>query len=359
MALPRVRFIPTQPTTAFFFTIMPAIHVEALLESLGEASPCGADIAAGNELYVLERETHGKPEQQFGEKVIPAVAPNWIEVRDQAQALLKGTRDLRVVLFLMRAATRLEGLEGYYAGLRVLRGLLSTQWEHVHPLPDASDGNDPWERLNALGLLADRETLLADLRAARIGPDRVACSCKSLNRPFSCAPRRIQRPSGIRCESACVTACNVAPTLAAALQGCAAELAGIEAVLAQKAPGRSPDFKVVPSCWRCSTPSANSSRARTWRMRRKTPTQRSATATSGSPRTQSLGALGDVNSRADAARVLGKVSEWLEKNEPSHPAPLFIKRAQRLLEMSFMEIMQDLVPDSVASVETLAGIPRS
>jgi type VI secretion system protein ImpA len=337
---------------------MPAIHVEALLESLGGASPCGADIAAGNELYVLESEARGKPEQQFGEKLIPAVAPNWIEVRDQAQALLKTTRDLRVVIFLMRAATRLEGLEGYCAGLRVLRGLLDTQWDHVHPLPDVSDGNDPWERLNALGLLADRETLLADLRAARIGPDRVACSMQELEQAFLLRAEADSKAERHSLRERMRDSCKASPTLASALQGCASELAGIEAVLALKAPGRGPDFKLVSKLLAVLDTIGKQLAGQD--VADAPQDAAAAVATNGgAPRTQSLGALGDVNSRADAARVLGKVSEWLEKNEPSHPAPLFIKRAQRLLEMSFMEIMQDLVPESVASVETLAGIQRS
>jgi len=50
------------------------------------------------------------------------------------------------------------------------------------------------------------------------------------------------------------------------------------------------------------------------------------------------------------------VCEWIERNEPSHPAPLLIKRAQRLMTKNFFEIIRDLAPDGLDSVEKIAGL---
>lgn len=45
----------------------------------------------------------------------------------------------------------------------------------------------------------------------------------------------------------------------------------------------------------------------------------------------------------------------IERNEPSHPAPLLIQRAQRLMTKSFVEIIRDLAPDGMGQVQMLAG----
>ena len=61
--------------------------------------------------------------------------------------------------------------------------------------------------------------------------------------------------------------------------------------------------------------------------------------------------------RDDAVRALEKVCEWIELNEPSNPAPLLIRRAQRLMSKNFMDIIRDLVPDGVDTIAKLAGVP--
>ena len=61
-------------------------------------------------------------------------------------------------------------------------------------------------------------------------------------------------------------------------------------------------------------------------------------------------------SRDDAIRTLERVCEWIERHEPSNPAPLLIRRAQRLMRKNFFEIIRDLAPDGLDAVERIAGI---
>jgi type VI secretion system protein ImpA len=68
--------------------------------------------------------------------------------------------------------------------------------------------------------------------------------------------------------------------------------------------------------------------------------------------------LGALRSREDVKRVLEQVCEYLEKVEPSNPAPLLIRRARRLLDLSFIDIMKDLAPDAFGQIEKLAGIEQ-
>jgi type VI secretion system protein ImpA len=64
---------------------------------------------------------------------------------------------------------------------------------------------------------------------------------------------------------------------------------------------------------------------------------------------------GDIRSREDAHRVLGLVCTYLERHEPTNPAPLLIRRAQRMMTMDFMAIIKELAPDSLNQVQLITG----
>jgi type VI secretion system protein ImpA len=66
---------------------------------------------------------------------------------------------------------------------------------------------------------------------------------------------------------------------------------------------------------------------------------------------------GEISSRQDALLMLDKVISYLERTEPGNPAPLLIKRAKRLVGVSFMDIMADLAPDAVTSIQIVTGRP--
>jgi type VI secretion system protein ImpA len=70
-------------------------------------------------------------------------------------------------------------------------------------------------------------------------------------------------------------------------------------------------------------------------------------------------ATGAIASRDDAIRALDRVCEWIERNEPSNPAPLLIRRSQRLMSKNFIDIIRDLVPDGLNQIEKLAGTSQS
>jgi len=114
-----------------------------LLAPIGEASPCGDDLEYDADFMALVAAAQGKPEQQFGDTVIPAVEPEWREVGEQAGSILRRSKDVRAAVLLLRASTHLQGVPGFVAGLQLLTGLLDTFWEGIHPKLDADDDNDP------------------------------------------------------------------------------------------------------------------------------------------------------------------------------------------------------------------------
>jgi len=69
--------------------------------------------------------------------------------------------------------------------------------------------------------------------------------------------------------------------------------------------------------------------------------------------------VGDIRTRADAVRALDRVCDFLAQNEPTNPAPLLIRRAQRIMTMSFLEIIQDLAPEAAGQVQNITGASQS
>jgi type VI secretion system protein ImpA len=66
---------------------------------------------------------------------------------------------------------------------------------------------------------------------------------------------------------------------------------------------------------------------------------------------------GEISTRQDALHMLDKVISFLERTEPGNPAPLLIQRAKRLVGVSFMDIMNDLAPDALGSIQNITGKP--
>lgn len=64
---------------------------------------------------------------------------------------------------------------------------------------------------------------------------------------------------------------------------------------------------------------------------------------------------GIIRSRHDAILMLNRVIEYFSVHEPSHPAPIFIRRAQKMVGMDFEEIVGELFPEVMSSVQQYSG----
>jgi len=65
---------------------------------------------------------------------------------------------------------------------------------------------------------------------------------------------------------------------------------------------------------------------------------------------------GEISTREDAIRMMDKISEYFQRNEPSSPVPLLMQRAKRLVSKNFMDILRDMAPDGVPQAENIGGI---
>ncbi len=337
---------------------MPSLPFDtaALLQPLTPEAPSGPDLGYEPSFAALELAGAGKPERQYGDKVYPAEPPDWVALQEQAMALAGTTRDLRVAVWLLRSSCRVHGLRGAAAGLGLIDGLLSGLWDSVHPQLDASDGNDPTMRLNSLTPLAAADAVLADLRSASLAPVRGSLTLRELELGLGKAPAELDEPT---------------PTEAGVLEALRA-LLGQHPDLADDAASARQAAAHVTSLLEDRLGSANAVDLTplaqlldvlALALRRLTPggadsEDQAQLADSDTPVAVSArggAASGAITSRTDAIRELERVCAWLERNEPANPAPILIRRAQRLMNKSFLEIIRDLAPEGLAQIENLAG----
>ena len=339
---------------------MADIDVDAFLAPVNDTAPCGEDLEYAPAFLALEEAARGKTEQQFGDTVIAAQEPDWRAMHEQAVALFQRTRDLRVAIHLLRANTRLNGFAGFASGIKLVRGLVEQHWDAVYPRLDASDNNDPTMRLNALapladptGMLADPGSVLADLRQAVIGSARDGLTVRQFELGLGKAEPN-SNESGLSASGvadALSTASQQYPELLDQLVGVHADVRSIEAVI---------DARVGAA----NGPQLRQLRLLTQHLAQAAEAQRggadlaseSAVAQGGAAPAARQSGSAAINSRDDAIKALDRVCEWIGRNEPTNPAPLLIRRAQRLMGKSFLEIIRDLAPDGLKDVERIAGV---
>ncbi|MDE2613783.1 MAG: type VI secretion system protein TssA [Burkholderiales bacterium] len=334
------------------------IDVEALLAPLDGDAPAGPDLEYDPAFQALEQAAAGKPERQYGDKIYPAEPPDWPAVHEHAAALAARTRDLRVAVWLTRAETQRYGLAGAVRGLQLVLGLLERSWEHVHPQLDADDDNDPTMRLSALLPLFVSGELPADLRAAGVAAVRGALRLRDLELGLGRAEPAAEEaaPTEAGVLQALGELQRSHPEVTETLQAAAAAAAAIDGALQAAVGTRAPDAAEL--LYLLGTGPAALARLRG--EAGEATSESDATNEDGgqaAPMAGAAGAVGALRNRADASRELDRVCLWLERNEPSNPAPLLIRRAQRLMNMSFVDIVREMAPAGLEQVETIVG-PR-
>ena len=117
------------------------INIEALLQPIPGRDPCGVDLRYLPVTPLIKearREEADLSQGVWKHDVKVADFPQVVKL--SREALTKQGKDLQVAAWLTEALLRLEGLAGLRQGLELMRRMLETYWEGVHPRPD-EDGD--------------------------------------------------------------------------------------------------------------------------------------------------------------------------------------------------------------------------
>jgi type VI secretion system protein ImpA len=77
------------------------------------------------------------------------------------------------------------------------------------------------------------------------------------------------------------------------------------------------------------------------------------------PARSASGGLQGINSRQDAVKAIQMVCAYLDQSEPTNPAQLLLRRAERLIDKNFLDLIKDLAPDASAEVARILGVTVS
>ena len=337
--------------------------IETLLSPISEALPSGDDLEYDAAFTALEADAQPKAEQQFGDTLIPAVEPEWRALTGRATDLLQRSKDVRVGVLALRAATRTQGLEGFSLGLTLLVGLVDRFWDTLHPQLDADDDNDPTMRMNALAPLSDSSMVLRDLYDCVLGTSRAVGAIRV--RDIAIAHSKLTASgkdpaySLPQVTDALLDIYTATPNVFDLAIGAAALAQQLEALIEAKT-GRGDQIDLKPlrtlthllrTVCQATVTAANPEAAQAAEAEADGNAAPGATRAAGGPM------RGEISTRQDALQMLDKVIAFLEKTEPGNPAPMLIKRAKRLVGVSFIDIMNDLAPDAINSIQNITGKP--
>ena len=346
---------------------MPAFDLDKLSAEISAENPAGEDLAYDAAYLELFRKAEGTPEQQMGDTIVPAEEPDWRTVQGLCVDLLGRTRDLRLLTLLCVAALKTGGLAGLRDGLAALRANPEKLWEPLFPRLDPGDNNDPLERMNIIaGLAAAPEAQGDPLRLIKHIRDVPLTNSRALGRfglrSIALATGESQ-PKGeeARPERGVIdgafddTPVEELKASSEAVAGAVDHLRAIETFLdASVGVGKAPDLGTFERCLLDVQGALAKALARRGvAVEGASPDGSAGTASQASAGVSFPGA---IRSHDDVLLALDRICQYYERTEPSSPVPLLLQRAKRLVSRSFVEILTDLSPDSMAQFKVIAGI---
>ncbi|MFX1675675.1 type VI secretion system protein TssA [Paraburkholderia sp. A2WS-5] len=342
---------------------MAMLDAGALLAEVSSALPCGEDVEYDPAFLELERVVHGKPDVQYGSTVVEAVPPDWKEAQALALSLLEKSRDLRVAAHLARALLNRTGFGGFSEGLDLIAGMLEQRWAHLYPQLDPDDDNDPTARVNALAGLVDSTTTLAEVREAALAISRAHGEVTLRDVEYAtgeiAVPAGVTAPTLSSIDLAISDAGENARESLAALRRALEAATRIETVIMNNV-GAAQAIDMDPLTRQLRhavaflgerVPEEQAS-APAELAQDGAPGGAPAVAVAAAP----ARAPGEVESREDVLRALDRICKYYETYEPGSPVPLLLKRARRLVDKNFMEILEDLAPDGLAQARQIGGV---
>jgi len=355
---------------------MSIIDIESLLGEFSSESPCGEDLAYDPAYLELETMVQGPTASggmiETGDEA--AEEPNWTLVQDRCIELLGQTRDLRVVIYLTLALLKTDGFEGLQDGLHLMRGLLERYWDTFYPKLDPEDNNDPLERINLISSLSPAAGSYQDplrfkqraweaplCRSARMGtfcyrdiliatgalsetgesdkspPDMAVIEAAfddtdsdQLQKTDQAVAASNETVNSIEQLLNNLVGVGKAPNL----DGFAGTLKDIQkhlqGYLAKRGYGTAPEADADA--------------------------ETNAAGVDAQKPDEVKPISGEIRSPQDVSLSIDKICKYYERQEPSSPIPLLLRRAQRLVSKNFIDIIRDVAPDAMAKIESITGL---
>lgn len=273
-------------------------------------------------------------------------------LREKASNLLAHRgKDLRLLPPLGAACACTEGLSGYAATIALALKLLQAYPVELYPRPDEDDPTDLWERVNAVTELVSGAGMQALLGPAVVVDSRQMGRITLADLVGGLHPE--VEADEVSDQNLFAALSSLEPE---AVEQLLARLRDTESAINDLVlcfdGGNRPKSRlgeaIARAAQRIEAVSSGDGSAST--------RADDAAAGPGTP-ARSAGprnATG-LQSREDACRAIEEVIRFIQSAEPAHPAPLLLKRANRLLRMNFLDIINDMAPNAMDQILGIVG----
>ncbi|MGS4251767.1 type VI secretion system protein TssA [Serratia marcescens] len=276
---------------------------------------------------------------------------NWHAIREQSAALLEQCFDLHVVLWFMRANLHIDGFSAVYQGIRAIDGKYAEEGSTIFPQADMEPATDSFHAA-ALGWLAT-SSCLHEIKNSKIFPDTPLTTDELLN-------MRMDEQEGKSLHfSEVVKVLGQADSYFAGrnMPSLKEQLSqGIDALerVENYANLQAEDYRL--DCRQVRDYLALFSRQLLSLNQQELPEEIGAAPADAEAAEAPATLPGKyIRSRQDVILLLDQVLDYFQNYEPSHPAPILIRRSQKMIGMDFATIVEELLPESLASLNQLSG----
>lgn len=337
-----------------------------LNEPVSAEQPCGPDLEYDPEYLLLFNRAAPQAEAQYGDFVSTPETVNWPEIERDARRLLARSKDIRVLILLLRSRIQQAGVQGLADTLMLLEELYTTWPDTLHPqLPTGEDASAEsiedavLARSNALAALLDHEGVMADIRSITLSNNAaMRLQVRDVERALSVPrPPDALAPESVRQQLADLEARGGLPV--SAFRQAQKSTERLQVWARETLNDQAPDFSrlhqllaLLPGLIQTTTSERPPSPTSTpvpvavgTIMNNAAPTlaedvpPASTTSDISVPRNTQSGIIHDRN---DALERLRCIRRWFESNEPSSPTIPLLRQAERLVGKRFSEVINEI-----------------
>ncbi len=375
------------------------LDVEALLEPVDEASPCGPDLRedySPTSIYRTLKDARNAA-RAAERAMLMADAdsdvdpPDWSPLLEQApEVIATQAKDLEVAAWLTEALVRAHGFAGLRDGFRLMHGLVDRYWDDLYPRPDEDGILTRIAPLTGLNGDEGEGTLINPIRNVPLTEDggdgalacwhyQQACEVAGISDP----DRRRQRIAGGAVtleqfqQAARQTPVEFFRDLIEDLDAAAEAFDQLNAALEERCgkdesgyPLSPPSSRIREALEQCR----DCLRGITRDVLIDAADDQAVEAAGGegidsggdgvaAPAARRGGVnvpQGPIQSRAEALDILSRVARFFRETEPHSPLPFALEQVVRWGRMPLPDLLMELIPDESAreAMFRLTGIPE-
>ena len=335
----------------------PLLDLDALTASIPGDAPAGAPLPYDVRLKLEELRKEINPDDYDAEdprRPTEARKPDWKGIVQLASDTLTGTsKDLLAAARLTEALTIDKGFAGLRDGVHLLDRLAEQCWDRLYPLiedgesPEVREG--PFKWLNQVGYGAMFPHTLRTMPLIVVN-----------GKGYSLLDWQNQATRGAFESAVAEASTQVVQDLVDDLKSARDTLKHLDGVLHEKMGDFAPDLTSSENTEHIGAALNDILKVANQLLQRKTgaPAAPGEAGGGGAMSGGGAGVAHSLASRADAYRMLNQAADLLQKIEPHSPIPFLVKRAVRLGELKFPELMRALIRENAVldELDRLIGV---